>query len=104
MVVSFVEYNSNLSIGEKTRKSFQFPRILTQDSYFENFLNGQSPYDMMCHHSFLIATYFSVNPIEKCCQLFLLLEKKTGLCFSTESVKLTPKISHFIGTGTWTNL
>ena len=34
-----------------------------------------------CHRNFLSAAYFSVHPVEKCCQLFLdLLQEKISLC------------------------
>ena len=33
-----------------------------------------------CHYNILSATYFSVQHVEKCCQLFL-LQQKIGLCF-----------------------
>ena len=73
-------------------------------------MNGQSPYGLRyviltfyrVHIFQLSAAYFSVHAIEKCCQLFLLIEKSSLL--STKWVKLTPEISHFFGPGTWTRV
>ena len=36
--------SKHLRENEKTRKSFNFAKLSTSDSYFENFLSGQSPY------------------------------------------------------------
>ena len=66
---------------EREREKLSFRKIFTSYSYFENFLNGHGTlWPETCLHNFLPAAYFSVHPIEKCCQLFL-LQEKIGICF-----------------------
>ena len=63
--------------------------------FWEYFERSKPQWPEQCHHNFLSATYFSVHPIEKCCQLFLLQENNESLV-STKWVKLTPNMSHFL--------
>ena len=73
----FLELNLNQSTLEKTKKIFDFARFLSEDSHFESFLNGQSPYGLRyVIVNFYLPHIFSVHPIEKRCQLFLLQEKQ----------------------------
>ena len=99
MVVSFlgVQFKSKHFRENKEERSFckNFDLGFLLSEFFER----SKP--ETCRHNFLSAAYFSVRSIEKRCQLVLLQEKNMSL-LSTKWVKLTPKISHFFGSGTWT--
>ena len=74
MVVSFSLSTIHIKTVERKRqKDFILQEFLTSDSFFKDFMNGQSEsWPETGHHNFLSVVYFLVHPIEKCSQLFLL--------------------------------
>ena len=101
LAVSFlgVQFKSKHLRGNKKELSF-CKNFDLRFLFWQFFEQSKTLWPETCHHNFLSATYFSVHPIETCCQLFLLQEKRVSSFYQMGETSST--ISHFFGSGTWT--